>query len=179
LPRIHGILLSTALLLTACLAAPATAALAHPLSGDALTDKNLVVPRFHPLWPTAGIITTHFGEIGPLSPRGHSGLDIAGPQGTPILAADEGEVLKADWNDEGYGGLIIIGHPSGYETWYGHLARLEVEKGEQVKRGEEIGRMGSTGYSTGPHLHLEIREQGQILNPLEFLSEANLKNANG
>lgn len=171
--------MSTALLLAAAtLAAPATTSFAHPLSGDALTDKSLAVTRFRPLWPTDGIITTYFGEVGPLSPRGHSGLDIAAHMGTPILAADDGEVLKAYWNDDGYGGLIIIGHPSGYETWYAHLSKFEVSKGDEVKRGEEIARMGSTGMSTGPHLHLEVRQDGQIVDPLEFLSEANLKNAN-
>src|SRR5258708_28204231 len=87
-----------------------------------------LVPHLNAVWPTDGQITTYFGEVGPFSPRGHAGLDIAAPWGTPIEAADDGEVLKADWNGDGYGGLIIIGHPSGYETWYGHLARFEVEK---------------------------------------------------
>src|SRR5207249_1432812 len=90
-------------------------------------------PRFDPLWPTSGIITTYFGEVDPtLSPRGHAGVDIANDSGTPILAADEGEVLKA-YVDNAYGGLVVIGHPSGYETWYGHLSRIGVEKGDQVK----------------------------------------------
>jgi murein DD-endopeptidase MepM/ murein hydrolase activator NlpD len=177
LPRINRFLLSTAVLLAASLATPTATSFAHPLSGDAHTDRNLVVPRFHAQWPTVGIITTYFGEVGPLSPRGHSGLDIAAPEGTPITAADDGEVLKAYWNEDGYGGLIIIGHPSGYETWYAHLASFEVAKGDQVKRGQEIARMGSTGLSTGPHLHLEVREDGQIVDPLEFLSEGALKNA--
>ena len=76
------------------------------------------------------------------------------------------------------GGLIIIGHPSGYETWYAHLSSFSVEKGQQVKRGQKIGLMGSTGFSTGPHLHFELREDGQLRDPLEFLSEARLQNAN-
>jgi murein DD-endopeptidase MepM/ murein hydrolase activator NlpD len=139
--------------------------------------RPLIPPRFNAMWPTNGQITTYFGEVGPYSPRGHSGLDIAGRWGTPVDAADDGEVLKAYWNDEGYGGLVIIGHPSGYETWYGHLARLEVEPGEPVKRGDEIGLMGSTGYSTGPHLHFELREDGQLMDPLVFLNEATLKDA--
>lgn len=136
-----------------------------------------LVPEFNAIWPTTGEITTYFGERGPLSPHGHSGLDIAGPQGTPILAADDGEVLKAFWNDEGYGGLVIIGHPSGYETWYGHLLRFDVEKGEKVKRGQKIALRGSTGYSTGAHLHFEVRQDGQLCDPLTFLKEANLKPA--
>ena len=134
-------------------------------------------PIFTPLWPTSGIITTYFGEVGPYSPRGHAGLDIANDTGTPILAADEGEVLKAYWNEDGYGALIVIGHPSGFETWYGHLSRIGVDRGQHVARGEQIGLMGSTGYSTGPHLHFEVRQEGALRDPLLFLSEAALKSA--
>ena len=171
--------MSASLIVAALATAPTTSALAHPLSGDPQIDKNIVVRPFHALWPTEGIITTYFGEVGPLSPRGHSGLDIAAPEGEPILAADEGEVLKAYWNRDGYGGLIVIGHPSGYETWYAHLDRFSVEIGQQVKRGEKIGLMGSTGYSTGSHLHFEVRQDGQVRDPLDFLSEAALKSAVG
>ena len=175
--RFRALLLSGSLLIAAFAAAPTTS-FAHSLSGDPLIDRAVVAPRLNPIWPTVGVITTYFGEVGPLSPRGHSGLDVAAPQGTPIVAADEGEVLKAYWNDDGYGGLVIIGHPSGYETWYAHLASFNVEKGQQVKRGQKIGLMGSTGFSTGSHLHFEIREDGQLCDPLEFLSEARLQNAN-
>ncbi len=117
----------------------------------------------------------YFGEVGRLSPHGHSGLDIAAPKGTPVVAADDGEILKAYWNEDGYGGLVIVGHPSGYETWYGHLETFDVEKGDQVKRGQELGLMGSTGFSTGPHLHFEVRQNGQLCDPLIFLKEANLR----
>jgi murein DD-endopeptidase MepM/ murein hydrolase activator NlpD len=133
-----------------------------------------LVRQFNALWPTEGQITTYFGEVGRLSPRGHSGLDIAGPEGTPVVAADDGEILKAYWNQDGYGGLVIVGHPSGYETWYGHLDSFDVSQGDQVKRGQEIGLMGSTGFSTGPHLHFEVRQDGQLCDPLTFLKEANL-----
>src|SRR3954447_19405856 len=128
-------------------------AFAQPLfTDDPAADQHIatvgpivrlpLVTQFNAIWPTDGEITTYFGEVGPLSPRGHSGLDIAAPWGTPIHAADDGEVLKAYWSGDGYGGLIIVGHPSGYETWYGHLARFEVERGDRVKRGDEIARMG-------------------------------------
>jgi murein DD-endopeptidase MepM/ murein hydrolase activator NlpD len=136
-----------------------------------------LVTEFNSIWPTRGEITTYFGEIDRYSPRGHSGLDIAGPWGTPVLAADMGEVLKAYWNGEGYGGLVIIAHPSGYETWYGHLARFGVEAGERVTRGEQIGLMGSTGFSTGSHLHFEVRQDGQLRDPLSFLKLVNLQPA--
>jgi murein DD-endopeptidase MepM/ murein hydrolase activator NlpD len=134
-----------------------------------------IKPIFAPAWPTNGLITTYFGEVGEYSPRGHAGLDIAADTGTPILAADEGEVVEAYWNEVGYGGLIVVEHPSGYQTWYGHLSRIGVEAGEHVARGQQIGRMGSTGYSTGPHLHFEVRQDGQLRNPLSFLAESGLK----
>ena len=149
--------------------------LAQPLTGDPQIDYGLNAPRFHALWPTDGTITTYFGEVGPLSPHGHPGLDVAASEGTPIVAVDKGEVLKAVWDRAGYGGLIIIAHPSGYETWYAHLEDLEVETGSEVSRGQEIGKMGSTGLSTGPHLHFEVRQDGQLLDPLDFVREANLK----
>jgi murein DD-endopeptidase MepM/ murein hydrolase activator NlpD len=136
-----------------------------------------LVVEFNSIWPTRGEITTYFGEVDRLSPRGHSGLDIAAPEGTPVVAADRGEVLKAYWNKDGYGGLIIIAHPSGYETWYGHLDSFDVEQGQQVKRGEQIGLMGSTGFSTGSHLHFEVRQDGQLRDPLAFLEEAKLQSA--
>jgi murein DD-endopeptidase MepM/ murein hydrolase activator NlpD len=136
-----------------------------------------LVVEFNSIWPTRGEITTYFGEVDRLSPRGHSGLDIAAPEGTPVVAADRGEVLKAYWNKDGYGGLIIIAHPSGYETWYGHLDSFDVDQGQQVKRGEQIGLMGSTGFSTGSHLHFEVRQDGQLRDPLAFLEEAKLQSA--
>ena len=146
------------------------------ISDDLLLDQRLVAALpFIPEWPTNGIISTYFGELGELSPRGHSGLDIAGPEGTPIGAADGGEVIKATFTDDGYGGLVIVAHPSGYETWYAHLSRIRVQKGQHVTRGQTLGLRGSTGLSTGPHLHFEVREDGQILNPLAFLKESALQ----
>ena len=174
--RFRSLFVSISLLASAFVTAPASVSFAQPLTGDPQIDFGLTpATHFHALWPTEGIITTYFGEVGPLSPRGHTGLDVAAAEGTPIVAADKGEVLKAVWDDSGYGGLIIIGHPSGYETWYAHLDDLEVETGKLVSRGQEIAKMGSTGFSTGPHLHFEVRQDGQLLDPLEFVSEATLK----
>jgi murein DD-endopeptidase MepM/ murein hydrolase activator NlpD len=157
--------------------APVEARRAHrPISDDPLLDRRLtaIVP-FIPDWPTNGTITTYFGELGPLSPRGHTGLDIAGPEGSPIEAVESGEVVKATFTDDGYGGLVIVAHPSGYETWYGHLSKILVARGQHVTRGWSVGLRGSTGLSTGPHLHFEVRENGQILNPLAFLKETALQ----
>jgi murein DD-endopeptidase MepM/ murein hydrolase activator NlpD len=136
-----------------------------------------LVAQFNAMWPTRGEITTYFGEVGRYSPRGHAGIDVAAPVGTPIVAIDAGEVLKAYWNQDGYGGLVVIAHVSGYETWYGHLDRLDVQTGERVRRGEQIGLMGSTGFSTGPHLHFEVRHDGELRDPLLFLQESKLKPA--
>ncbi len=179
---VAGLLEPTAAAPVAVAAAPAPPA--APTTDD--TDQQIaaigpamrpLVSQFNAMWPTAGQITTYFGEVGRLSTRGHSGLDIAAPEGTPVVAADDGEILKAYWNEDGYGGLVIVGHPSGYETWYGHLDSFDVEKGDQVKRGQEIGLMGSTGFSTGPHLHFEVRQDGQVCDPLTFLKEGNLTRA--
>jgi murein DD-endopeptidase MepM/ murein hydrolase activator NlpD len=130
---------------------------------------------FAPEWPARGVITTYFGEVGPLSPRGHAGIDIAAPVGTPIFAMDDGEIVRADFEHGAYGGLVIVAHVSGYETWYAHLSGLGVEPGEQVRRGEQIGRMGSTGMSTGSHLHFEVRHAGELRDPLSWLTEAELE----
>ena len=129
---------------------------------------------FAPVWPTHGVITTYFGERSPLLSRGHPGIDIAAPKGTPVAAADDGEVLKASWSGDGYGSLIIIAHPSGFETWYAHLSQIGVEPGAGVHKGDQIGLMGSTGFSTGSHLHFEVHEDGQLCDPLAFLSETQL-----
>jgi murein DD-endopeptidase MepM/ murein hydrolase activator NlpD len=183
-----GVLTSATSTFAAAGAAPAPAPVQsvraqRPLADDFLIDQQIaavgpamrpLVAQFNAIWPTHGEITTYFGEVGPYSPRGHSGLDVAAPEGTPVVAIDDGEVLKAYWNGDGYGGLVIIGHPSGYETWYGHLERFDVEHGEQVRRGQRIALMGSTGFSTGPHLHFEVRQDGQLVDPLEFLQERSL-----
>jgi murein DD-endopeptidase MepM/ murein hydrolase activator NlpD len=171
--------LSGSLLVASFAAAPVNTAFAHPMSGDPLLDQSMVLatPRFNARWPTSGIITTYFGEVGALSPHGHSGLDIAAPIDTPVVAADEGEVLKAYSDGDGYGGLIVIGHRSGFETWYAHLDRFSVEKGDHVTRGQKIGLMGSTGLSTGAHLHFEVRQDGQLRDPLDFMRETALKPA--
>jgi murein DD-endopeptidase MepM/ murein hydrolase activator NlpD len=130
---------------------------------------------FEPVAPAKGIITTYFGEVGGLSPRGHAGVDVAAPVGTPIFAMEDGEVLRADFGNAAYGGLIVIAHADGYETWYGHLSQLGVEPGDRVTRGAQIGGMGSTGMSTGSHLHFEVRQEGELRNPMRWLSDQDLE----
>ncbi|MEM6685260.1 MAG: M23/M56 family metallopeptidase, partial [Bacteroidota bacterium] len=100
----------------------------------------------------------------------HGGIDIKAAKGTPIIATADGTVLKAQ--DEGnWGNLIIISHANGFETWYAHLQAFNSKTGQTVKKGEIIGYVGSTGLSTAPHLHYEVRQHGKRLNPLEYITE--------
>ena len=99
----------------------------------------------------------------------HAGIDLAGPSGTPIYATADGVVRRSGWNSGGYGNLIEVDHGRGIETRYGHLSRILVREGQPVKRGQLIGRMGSTGRSTGNHLHYEVRIEGKPVNPIPFM----------
>ncbi len=103
--------------------------------------------------------------------RMHNGVDWAGPQGTPILATGSGTVTHAGWRG-GYGNTVIIQHDFGIETLYAHLHRINVNVGQRVSRGDRIGGMGTTGRSTGVHLHYEIRVGGRPINPLTYIRAA-------
>lgn len=120
------------------------------------------------LWPTKGVITSGFGwRWG----RMHQGIDIAAPIGTPIYASASGTVVDAGWTDGGYGNLVTIKHDDGSSTLYGHNNRVLVHEGQQVEQGQLIAEMGSTGRSTGPHSHFEIRmpKKGAV-NPIAYLT---------
>ena len=99
----------------------------------------------------------------------HAGIDLAGPIGTPIYATADGVVSDAGYNSGGYGNLVKINHGRGIETRYGHLSAIMVSPGERIARGQQIGRMGSTGRSTGSHLHYEVRIDGRAVNPIPFM----------
>lgn len=101
--------------------------------------------------------------------RMHKGIDIPGPVGTPIYATADGIVSRSEWMN-GYGNLVEISHGNDTETRYGHLSKLLVQPNERVRRGQLIGLMGSTGRSTGSHLHYEIRVAGEAINPLPFVT---------
>lgn len=103
--------------------------------------------------------------------RMHNGIDLAGPSGTDIFAPADGVVTYAGWQS-GYGNYIEIQHDFGIETRYGHLSRIRVKKGQRVSRGEQIGDMGSTGRSTGTHLHYEVRVDDKPVNPMNFIEAA-------
>jgi murein DD-endopeptidase MepM/ murein hydrolase activator NlpD len=101
-------------------------------------------------------------------PKMHAGLDFTAPSGTPIYATADGTVKEANFNTGGYGNHVIINHGFGYETLYGHMVRIKARAGQQVKRGEVIGWVGSTGKSTGPHLHYEVIKSGTKIDPIYF-----------
>ena len=127
------------------------------------------------IWPISGRITSGFGyRFHPIHHRTiqHTGLDIAGPNRAPIKAADGGQVIWAGWKG-GYGKTVMINHGNrkgrNLVTLYGHLSGISVSSGQSVRKGQVIGREGSTGYATGPHLHFEVRVNGAPVNPLSYL----------
>jgi murein DD-endopeptidase MepM/ murein hydrolase activator NlpD len=100
---------------------------------------------------------------------GHRAIDIAAPTGTALQAADSGFISFAGWTDIGYGYLIVIDHGNGFQTYYAHLSNIYVYEGQGVDRGQVIGAVGNTGWSTGPHLHFEIRYEGVPQHPRVYL----------
>jgi murein DD-endopeptidase MepM/ murein hydrolase activator NlpD len=102
----------------------------------------------------------------------HPGIDLAGAYGTPVYATADGTVLRAGWNSGGYGNLVELDHGRGITTRYGHMSAILVREGDHITRGQQIGRMGSTGRSTGNHLHYEVRIDGRAVNPIPFMKSA-------
>ncbi|MDZ8089132.1 MAG: peptidoglycan DD-metalloendopeptidase family protein [Nostoc sp. DedQUE12b] len=120
-------------------------------------------------WPAKGTLTSGYGwRWG----RMHKGIDVANSTGTPVVASAEGTILKAGWNNGGYGNLVEIRHPDGSTTRYAHNSKILVQPGQAVNQGETIALMGSTGHSTGPHTHFEIHRSGKgAVNPIAMLPE--------
>jgi len=150
--------------------------------GQILVVPDGVMPKIQPIWvaqktPNAGTVVASGAFVWPTSGTisqrfrwYHQGVDIANKAGTPVLAADAGKVLIAGWPDNvGYGNRVVIDHGNGFVTLYAHLSRVSVTAGQTVKRGDLIGLIGSTGRSTGPHLHFEIRASGKAQDPLAYL----------
>jgi murein DD-endopeptidase MepM/ murein hydrolase activator NlpD len=126
------------------------------------------------LWPVEGRLMSPFGgRTDPFSGEGaiHTGVDLEAPMGTPVRVTADGIVSFADW-ESGYGRLIIVNHGNGVQTYYGHLSRWEVVPGEEVRRGDVIGRSGASGRVTSPHLHYEVRLGGTPVNPYPYLAKA-------
>ena len=131
------------------------------VTGSSSSKVNLGVALIRPI---SGIITTRFGSRG----YGHRGLDVAAPSGTPIKAAAGGTVTTAGWNNS-YGYMLIVSHGNGVQTVYAHCSQLIATNGQSVSQGQVIGKVGSTGNSTGPHLHFEIRVNGVLQDPQNYI----------
>lgn len=129
------------------------------------------------LWPTEqGVISSGYGPrklVGSDQMENHQGLDIAAPFGTKVYASAAGLVKSAGWKG-GYGRYVQIDHENNYVSGYGHMSKLAVQTGDLVEQGDIIGYVGSSGYSTGPHLHFEIFCEGKAINPLDMLRKDKL-----
>jgi len=136
-------------------------------------DRRVQLANATPsIWPTHGGLTSFFGgRSDPLTgePAYHSGIDISAEKGQPVYATADGTVQSAGYTGD-YGNLIVLKHAFGLSTRYGHLSAYHVKTGDPVKRGDVIGYIGSTGRSTGSHLHYEILVNGQLMNPLQLLT---------
>ena len=133
----------------------------------AVSDRSSVPS----IWPVHGAVSAGFGErIDPLNGEGafHSGMDIAAPTGTEVMASADGMVLSAG-PEAGYGNAILLDHGNGMTTKYGHLSEIDIVVGQEVKRGQIIGAVGSTGRTTGPHLHYEVHIHDAPVNPATYL----------
>lgn len=132
-------------------------------------DKESGKTEWSMIIPASGKISSRFGKrVDPVTKRRqtfHKGIDIAAPAGTPVYAAEDGVVSSAEFVKNGYGKLIIIKHADNIATYYGHLSEIGVTSGNHINKGHLIGRVGSTGKSTGPHLHFEVRRGSQALDP--------------
>lgn len=196
LPRTRSFLIhsgQTAALLGAAVLAMAAA----PMSGDVAAESSALTPLVEMAAPAEAPMPAVAEPAGPIlrnisfqvplngyainsrfgmrhmtafgTTRMHEGVDIAAPHGTPVLTTAEGEVVRTGFNAGGYGHFIEVRHPNGLSSFYGHLSRVEVRAGDRLSGGERIGRVGSTGRSTGPHLHFEIRRSGAQMNPESVL----------
>ena len=140
---------------------------------DNVADGAIAVPSDKPVRTAA--FTSGYGiRSDPFKGRAamHAGIDLAGPIGTPIYATADGTVSESGYNNGGYGNLVKLDHGRGIETRYGHMSAILVRAGQRVTRGQMIGRMGSTGRSTGSHLHYEVRIDARAVNPIPFMKSS-------
>ena len=151
--------------------APSAAAARVPVAPKAGAGASANIPS---IWPVSGSLRSGVGmrrnPFGGSSTEFHKGQDISAPMGTPINATADGVVVIARWV-RGYGNGIYIDHGNGIQTRYGHLSRIDVVEGQPIKKGQHLGLVGSTGRSTGPHLHYEVRINGQPTSPLLYLPD--------
>jgi murein DD-endopeptidase MepM/ murein hydrolase activator NlpD len=140
--------------------------------GETLDNRRLLLESIPCGWPVRGTLSSVFGvRNSPFTetPVFHHGLDIVAQAGATVLASASGVVVKSAY-EALYGNMVVVDHGAGYRSLYGHLSSCSVEEGAFVNRGEELGKVGSTGRSTGPHLHYEVRVNGLPVNPARFLN---------
>jgi murein DD-endopeptidase MepM/ murein hydrolase activator NlpD len=131
------------------------------------------------IWPVEGRLMSSFGaRLDPFSGEGafHAGIDISAPNGSPVKATADGVISFAD-RVSGYGRMVVIDHGSGVSTRYAHLARIDVLPGQEIRRGSQVGQVGTSGRATGPHLHYEVRVGGSPVNPHKYLKSTFAKAA--
>ena len=131
------------------------------------------------IWPVNGRLMGGYGvRSDPFNGEGamHTGIDISAPQGTPVHATADGIILHAGWNG-GYGRCVIIDHGNGYQTWYAHLSRIDAIEGQEIRQGETLGAVGTSGRSTGAHLHYEVRIGSTPVNPYRFMVRPSVAHA--
>ncbi len=140
---------------------------------DQLETGVASIPSARPIVTSANFTSGYGVRSDPFrgSAAMHAGIDLAGPLGTPVYATADGVVGRSEWNNGGYGNLIEVNHGQGIQTRFGHLSQRLVQAGERVHRGQLIGLMGSTGRSTGSHLHYEVRIDGRAVNPIPFMQQ--------
>ncbi|HEX8471974.1 MAG TPA: M23 family metallopeptidase [Brevundimonas sp.] len=193
-PRLRALLIHTSqtagLVAIACLAM-AAAPISSRVTAEAAPEVSVPVkppvvavaappkPMMRPMIfaePVRGhAINSKFGMRrlgGEPGARQHKGVDIAAPTGTSVYGSAEGVVLRIGYDPAGYGNFIEMRHPNGMTSLYGHLSRVDVASGDKVTSGQRIGLIGSTGYSTGPHLHFEIRREGAQINPAKVIGRS-------
>jgi murein DD-endopeptidase MepM/ murein hydrolase activator NlpD len=139
---------------------------------ERLDARRTYLESMPSLWPTRGFLASGFGvRLSPFTDTKvfHQGLDIGAAKGNPARAAAGGKVVRSGFESL-YGNLVVIDHGNGYRTLYAHLSERLVEEGDIVQRGDEIGKVGKTGRTTGPHLHYEVHVNGLPVNPIRFLN---------
>jgi murein DD-endopeptidase MepM/ murein hydrolase activator NlpD len=147
---------------------------ARPSIGSIAMPTSVSIPS---RMPVEGVkLTSSYGmRVHPVlgGRRAHKGIDLAGPIGTPIYATADGVVSKAEWFSS-YGLYVSLEHGGALQTRYGHMSRLNVANGQRVRKGDIIGFIGTTGRSTGPHLHYEVRVNGEAVNPLPYMQSGSM-----
>lgn len=130
------------------------------------------MPAITPLDAKSYFISSRYGyRVDPFSKKRkyHSGIDLAANRGTPVFASGKGKVIYAAYSYGGYGNIVKIDHGDGFVSFYAHMNKIKVSKGDIIERGQLVGEVGSTGRSTGPHLHYEIQKDGKAINPVKYM----------